>query len=170
LRVLFLLGFLVGVPLVAPAAGHFTHVAGVRQVRQESSWRQVSAVLLQSAPPTYYGYRSVATYWVAGRWRAPSGATRSGMIPTTTGARKGDKVSIWVDPSGRQMAGRPMTLSIVQVRTVMAEVGSAVGLGLALLVLAGLIRLLLNRRRLAHWGIEWACFGPRWSTRRWPGS
>src|SRR5262249_3876623 len=69
----FLLGFLVSAPLIAPAAGHLTHAAGLRQVRQEASWQQVNAVLLQPAPPAYYGYRSVATYWVAGRWRAPSG-------------------------------------------------------------------------------------------------
>jgi CubicO group peptidase (beta-lactamase class C family) len=170
LRLLLLLGFLVGVPLIAPAAGHLTHVTGLREVRQEASWRQVTAVLLQPAPPAYYGYRSVATYWVTGRWQAPSGAVRSGKIPARTGVRKGDKVTIWVDPSGRLVAGHPMTLSMVQVRTVLAEIGSALGLGVALIALAGLVRALLNRRRLAQWGIEWACFGPRWSTRRWPGN
>jgi hypothetical protein len=68
------------------------------------------------------------------------------------------------------MGRRPTTLSAVHVRTFLAEVGSVTGLGLLLLAFAGLVRLLLDRRRLAYWGIEWACFGPRWSTRRWPRS
>jgi hypothetical protein len=92
------------------------------------------------------------------------------MIPMTTAAAKGGRVVIWVDRNGRMTGRRPMTVSMVQARTVLAEVGSVAGLGVALLIVAALIRLLLNRRRLANWGIEWACFGPRWSARRWPRS
>jgi hypothetical protein len=64
----------------------------------------------------------------------------------------------------------PMTVGMVKVRTVLVEFLTIVGVALALLALGGLVRLLLNRRRMAYWGIEWACFGPRWSTRRWPRS
>jgi len=63
-----------------------------------------------------------------------------------------------------------MTMTMVEVRSVLLAVGSVVGLAVALLLLVGLVRALLNRRRIAYWGIEWACFGPRWSTRRWPRS
>jgi hypothetical protein len=63
-----------------------------------------------------------------------------------------------------------MTIGMVRTRSVLLGLGSVVGLALALLLLAGLTRLLLNRRRMLYWGIEWACFGPRWSTRRWPRS
>jgi hypothetical protein len=38
--------------------------------------------------------------------------------------------------------------------------------GIALLIVSGFVRYLLDRRRLAIWGIEWAAFGPRWTTRR----
>ena len=170
LRLVLLIGFLIAMPLIAPAAGHFSYVAGLRQVRQDASWRQVSAVLMQPAPSRYPGYGSLAAYWVAARWRAPSGATKSGLVPITTGAAKGDRVIIWVDRNGRMMGRRPMTRSMVQARAVLAAVGSVAGLGAMLVLAAGLVRLLLNRRRLASWGIEWACFGPRWSTRRWPRS
>jgi hypothetical protein len=61
-----------------------------------------------------------------------------------------------------------MTLGNVRVRSVLMEIGSVVALGIVLLVLACVTRLMLNRRRMLNWGIEWACFGPRWSTRRWP--
>jgi hypothetical protein len=168
LRLLLLVGFVISAALIAPAVGHAAHVAGLRQVRQEASWRRVSAVLLQPAPTRYYGYGTMSTYWIPGHWRAPSGASRSGRIPTTPGAIKGDRVSIWVNRSGRMMGGRPLTASMVHVRTFLAEVGAVAGLGVVLLAFVGGLRLLFNRRRLANWGIEWACFGPRWSTRRWP--
>jgi hypothetical protein len=170
LRIVLLLGFLIGIPVIAPAAGQVMHDASLRQVRKDASWQQVSAVLTQSAPTRYPGYGSLATYWVAATWRAPSGASRSGMVPIANGAAKGDKVSIWIDRNGYMTGRHPVTMSMVQARTILAEIGSVAGFGLALLMVAVMIRLLLNRRRLANWGIEWACFGPRWSARRWPRS
>src|ERR1022692_1850231 len=64
----------------------------------------------------------------------------------------------------------PMTVGMVKVRTALVEFLTVAGVAIVLLALGGLVRLLLNRRRMAYWGIEWACFGPRWSTRRWPRS
>jgi hypothetical protein len=169
-RLILVLAFLVAAPLLAPAAGQLTEASGLRQVHQEASWHQVDAELTRSAPPQYYGYGSMATFWVAARWRTPSGATREGVVPTRTGTQVGTKVSIWVDGAGRATGRRPMTVGMVKIRTVLAEFLTVTGVALALLALGGLVRMLLNRRRMAYWGIEWACFGPRWSTRRWPRS
>ena len=170
LRLAFVLGFLIAAPLIAPATAHQAQAAGLRQVRQEASWRQVSAVLLRPAPPQFYGYGSMADYFVAGRWRSPSGVMRRGMVPARTGQQAGARVSIWVDWDGRMTGRHPTTPGMVQVRTVLTAIGSVAGLGAALFVLAGIVRVLLNRRRMTYWGIEWACFGPRWSARRWPRS
>ena len=169
-RLILVLTFLIAAPLLAPAAGHQTEASGLRQVHHETSWRQVNAVLLRSAPPQYYGYGSMATFWVAARWRAPSGAARPGVNPARTGAQAGTKVSIWVDRAGRVTGRHPMTVGMVKVRTALVEFLTVAGVAIVLLALGGLVRLLLNRRRMAYWGIEWACFGPRWSTRRWPRS
>jgi multisubunit Na+/H+ antiporter MnhG subunit len=169
-RLILILTFLIAAPLLAPAVGHQTEASGLRQVHQEASWRQVNAVLLRSSPPQRYGYGSMATFWVAARWPAPSGATRRGVVPTRSGFRAGTKVSIWIDYAGRLTGRRPLTVGMVKVRTVLVEFLTVIGVALALLALGGLVRLLLNRRRMAYWGIEWACFGPRWSTRRWPRS
>jgi hypothetical protein len=167
-RIVLLLAFLTGAPLLAPATRHLAEVSGLQQVHREASWRQVPAVLQRSAPRRFYGYGTVATFWVPGRWQAPSGQTRHGMVPARTGAAAGGTVRIWVDGAGQVMNRHPTTLGNVQVRSVLLEIGSVVGLGLVLLLLACVTRLMLNRRRMLHWGIEWACFGPRWSTRRWP--
>ena len=168
LRVLLAIGFLVAAPLLAPVVGRITDVAGMKDVRQESSWRQVNAVLLRPAPPRYYGYGSMATYWVPARWRAPSGHTRHGMIPTRTGEPAGSVIGIWVNWSGRPTGRRPMTAAVVRVRSVLVQFLAVACLGALGIVIAGLIKWWLNRRRLAAWGMEWDCVGPRWTARRWP--
>jgi hypothetical protein len=169
-RILLVLAFLVGAPLLGPATHRLADVAGVAQVRREVSWRQVEAVLQRPSPRQFYGYGSLATFWVPGRWRAPSGANRHGLVPAKSGDPAGSKVRVWVDWAGRVTNRHPMTIGMVRTRSVLLGLGSVVGLALALLLLAGLTKLLLNRRRMLYWGIEWACFRPRWSTRRWPRS
>lgn len=61
-----------------------------------------------------------------------------------------------------------MTPAMVGLRSALMEIGTVAALGVALFAVAGLAAILLNRRRMITWGIDWACFGPRWSTRRWP--
>jgi hypothetical protein len=168
LRVLLVLGFVVAVWFAVPVAGRVATADGMRQVRQESSWRQVAAVLLKPAPPRSYGYGSMATYWVPARWHAPSGAIRKGNVPTRTGVQAGSAISIWVNRAGRQTGRRPMTASLVGVRSVLIELLTVASLAAVVAAIAGLIRWLTNRRRIREWGLEWACFGPRWTTRRWP--
>ncbi|MDR2983366.1 MAG: hypothetical protein LBV34_00860 [Nocardiopsaceae bacterium] len=169
-RIVLVLAFLIGAPLLGPATRHLTTVSGFAQVRREVTWRQVEAVLQRPAPRQFYGYGSLSSYWVPGRWQAPDGATKKGLVPARSGSPAGAKVRVWVDWSGRVMNRHPMTVGMVRTRALLLEIGSVVGLALALLLLAGVIRLMLNRRRMLNWGIEWACFGPRWSTRRWPRS
>jgi len=169
-RIALAAAFLAAAPLLAPVVGHLTQVSGMRLVRQESSWRQVNAVLLRPAPQQYYGYGSMTTFWVPARWRAPDGARRTGQVPTRSGTPAGAVVSIWVNRAGRATGRQPMTTGQVELRVVLAEFVTGAALGAVLLALAGALRLLLNRRRMAYWAVEWACFGPRWTTRRRPGS
>lgn len=169
-RIVLILAFLTCAPMLAPATRHLSEASGLQQVHREASWRQVQAVLERSAPRQFYGYGSLATFWVSARWQAPSGQARRGLVQARTGDPAGGRVRIWVDRAGQVMNRRPMTIGAVEVRSVLLEIGSVVGLGLVLLLLACLTRLMLNRRRMMGWGIEWACFGPRWSTRRWPRS
>ena len=170
MRIVLVVAFLVGAPLLGPATRHMADVAGLAQVHSEVSWRQVEAVLERPAPRQFYGYGSLATFWVPGQWQAPSGASRHGLVPAKTGDPAGAKVRVWVDWAGQVMNRHPMTIGMVRSRAMLIEIGSMAGLALVLLLLAGVTRLLLNRRRMLYWGIEWACFGPRWSTRRWPRS
>ena len=169
-RVLLAVAFFIAAPLLAPVVGHLTQVSGMRQVRQQDSWRQVNAVLLRPAPQQVYGYGATTTYWVPARWRAPDGAVRTGQVPVRGGIAAGAVTPIWVTRSGRATGRLPMTAGLVRVRTAFAEFLSVTALATVALVLAGLLRMLLDRRRIAQWGMEWASFGPRWTARRRPGA
>jgi len=168
-RLALAVGFLVAAPLLAPFAGHLTQVTGERVVRQQSSWREVGAVLLRAAPQEAYGYGAMSAYWVPARWRAPDGAVRTGQVPARGGLSVGAVVPIWVDRAGRATGRPPMTVGLVRVRTAFAEFLTVAALAALALLSAGLLRVLLDRRRMAQWGLEWACFGPRWTARRRPG-
>lgn len=164
-RVLLVLAFLIAGPLIAGLAGHLTDTSGLRQVRHEQSWHQVSAVLLRSAPHPYYAYGSMTTYWIPGRWRTPSGRFEVADVPTVAGARAGSVVRFWVDRAGHATGRLPLTRDLVTLRTAAAFMITLIVFGIALLIISGFVRYLLDRRRLAIWGIEWAAFGPRWTTR-----
>jgi hypothetical protein len=164
--IILALAFIACVPLLVPMVGRIARADSLVQVRQESSWRQVNAVLLRHAPNEVYGYNTTGTVWVSGRWRAPSGAVRSGTVPTSVGAPAGTVVKVWVDKAGHLTGGRPLSAGDVGEQVLGIEVLLVIGLAVAAVALGGLARWLANRRRLAYWHTEWACFGPRWSTRR----
>ena len=168
LFVLLALAFAVAAPLIAPLAGHFARAAGQAEIRAQRSWREVNAVLLRHAPPEFYGYDSEMTVWVPGRWRTPSGAPRAGLVPTQAGMPAGAEVPIWVNRAGQLTGKRPMTPTVIGVRVAAVESVAVTCLAVLALLLAWLVRWLTDRRRMAWWGIEWACFGPRWSARHLP--
>jgi hypothetical protein len=164
--ILLALGVLAAAPNIMPMVGHVVRADSLAEVRLESSWREVNAVLLRHAPPQPYGYSANGTVWVSGRWRAPSGRPRVGLVPTEANAPAGTQVKVWVTKGGRLTGTHPLTAGLVGARVVGSEMLVVLGLALTALILGGLLRWLLNRRRMACWGSEWACFGPRWSSRR----
>lgn len=153
-------------PLVLPAAGHMAKAETLAAVRQEKSWQEVKAVLVRRAPDQVYGYSTSGTVWVSGRWRVPGGGVRYGLVPTAIGAPAGTVVPVWVDRDGRLTNGRPLTPGVVGPRVLAVEILAGAGLAATLLVFGCLLRWVTNRRRMTCWGTEWACIGPRWSTRR----
>ena len=163
--VLVLAFFAVG-HTVVPMAGQAARAGAMAEIKQERSWRQVNAVLVRHAPYQIYGYSTSGAVWVPGRWPAPGGRTKYGMVPTALGAPAGTVVKVWVTRTGQLTGNRPMTVGAVAGRVLAIKVLAWVGLAATLLMLAGLVRLLTNRRRMTYWGCEWAAIGPRWSTRR----
>jgi len=166
LWMLLVLAFFAVGPLVVPMAGQAARAGGMAEVKQEQTWHQVNAVLTRHAPYQVYGYNTSGAVWVKGRWRAPSGRTEYGLVPTVVGAPAGTKVRVWVNQAGQLTGTHPLTVGDIGARVIAMKVLAGIGLAATLLVLAFVLRWLANRRRMAYWGCEWATIGPRWSTRR----
>jgi len=163
-----LLVFLVGAPLAWTSAGRWIHRAGLREQHAQQSWHQTPAVLLRDAPPLpSYEFRLSWQNTAAepARWFGPGGQPRSGEVEVPVGSRAGQIVEVWVDDAGR-VTGPPLLGYELTRRVIGAEVLAPVALAVLLFGLAGLVRWVLNRRRLADWEAHWASIGPRWTRHR----
>jgi MFS family permease len=156
--------FLIGAPLLGITAGQVAHQAGLREEQAQQGWREVPATLLHAAPP---GATALVSSLAPARWKIPGGAERTGEIAAPAKAHRGSVVPIWISRQGT-LASQP--LSPWQATSLAWMIGAMAGLGLAaaLALLAALVHLVLNRRRLAAWDADWAATGPRW-TRLDPG-
>jgi hypothetical protein len=160
-----LAAFLIGAPLLAIAAGWWEHgAAAAAEQRAQRSVHLVTAVLLQDVPDIVEGTGA----WDAGalaRWTAPDGKSRVGLVLDVEGTKAGSKLRIWVDGSGRP-TDPPLTRRGVQSRVIAAAALASAGFAVTLLAMAICLRWLLNRRRLAGWGMAWSDIGPRWTRGR----
>ncbi len=159
--------FLAGAPLLALFAWHWADATALRvQQRQQSSWHQVSAVLLANAQPVIdIGYGGMAGPEVPARWTAPDGTARTGDVPAPVSAQAGRTVRIWVAESGA-LTGPPLRPEQATGQAAMASVLAPFVLGTVLICAVSLARYVLNRRRLASWAADWRAAGPRWNSHR----
>ena len=160
-----LAGFLAGAPLASVAAGRWVQHGGLLEQRAQQSWHQVPAVLLKTAPVqrTLYLRASLDTEVLAlAAWTGPGGRHVTGKVPVAPGTLAGRRLQVWVDRSG-QPTGSPLPNSELVRRVLGAQILAPVGLAVLLLGVGGVIRLLMNRRRLAAWETGWAYTGPRWT-------
>jgi hypothetical protein len=158
-------GFLLGAPLLALGGAQAAKAAAVSAQRQEKSWRQVSAVLQESGGA---GVTAAAgdgnVVWVAARWPAPDGGTRTGVIAVNQNSRAGERVPIWVTPSGEQ-TNPPLSGAEVGNREVLGASIAVLGLAVVIGATAVVIRLASNRRRMEAWAADWTAASARWTSR-----
>jgi hypothetical protein len=160
--------FLIGAPLSSAAAGNWAQHGGMLEQRAQRSWHQVPAVLIQGAPRL--SNFDVRTTWslqvpALARWAGPGGQQRVGRVPVAPGTPAGRTVEVWVDGSGRP-TGAPLLHAALVRREISAAALAPVVLAIVLLAVGLLVRLLMNRRRLAAWETGWASIGPRWTRHR----
>lgn len=158
--------FLIGAPFLVAGAGHLARAAGLRALRTQATWSQVSATVPR-APPNQSDQLSgqLDTVLLQARWTAPDGQPRSGLIPTSQGVAVGNSARIWVSRSG-SLTGAPRERSELLGWTPIAEVGTAIVLAFIFFLAVRLQRWLFERRRLACWHRAWRAQGPRWTGRR----
>jgi hypothetical protein len=159
-----ILVFLVGAPILVAGAGHLARAAGLRALRTQATWSQVTATLPRAAPSQSDGGQ-LDTVLLEGRWTAPDGQPRSGLIAVSLGVAVGNTTRIWVSRSG-SLTGGPRGRSELLGWTPIAEVGTALVLAFICFLAVRLQRWLFERRRLACWHRAWRAQGPRWSGRR----
>jgi len=158
--------FFIAAPLLAVFAAGVVGTAGIREMHTEASWRAVPAVLTEGAATGAIGLDGDwNTAWVKAQWTAPDGAHKDGLVAVALNARAGQRVTVWVTPTG-QLTHQPLTRDEVAERTVMAAVAAPAGLALLLTIAIGTARVMANRRRMACWAREWEATGPRWSSLR----
>lgn len=125
------------------------------------------AVLTQNGP---YNDGLTGAGEAAARWRAPDGQLRSGLLNTVAApgiwdARAGARVPVWLNDSG-QLVNPPLAKTQVLFTAIIMAVAVGCGAGTVLLLCYWLLRVLIDRRRLAGWEQAWALTGPRWTSRR----
>jgi hypothetical protein len=155
--------FLVAV-VIAGIFGTHTYQA---QRAAAASLRPAAALLLQVGPAAD-GWGPVRL--AEARWHLPEGGELSGVLTTATapglaGASAGDRISVWLDHSGQPTAPPPGQ-DIMIIHALIVGAGVAVSAGMALLLVYGLSRVALDRRRLGAWESAWERTGPSWTTRR----
>lgn len=156
---------LVGAPLAGVAAGAAVDHMGLRAERADAhTLRQVTATLVAGSKKTT-GLYGDTVYWAPARWRAPDGATSSGILQgVPADAAIGAHLRIWVDPKGRQ-TDPPRTHEETIVGASVAAITIPM---IAILVVAYLysgVLALLDRGRMRRWAREWAATEPGWSGR-----
>ncbi len=157
---------LLAAPLLAVWAVRLVGAAGIREQQSEQGWKQVPAVLKQSAATGSVGLDGDwDAAWVTARWIAPDGATRTGLVAVPLNALSGQRVQVWVTRAGA-LAHQPLTSFDLTERRMATAVAVPVATIVLLLVTARLVRAVANRRRMVGWARAWEATGPRWTSLR----
>ena len=168
IRLATMILLLAAVPLAVIAVGRQADHLALRQAHaQQAAEHQVTAVLLQQAPPTRIPdpYTSVQMTTALARWQPPGQLPRSGQVPAPAGAGPGSTVSVWLDASGA-VTSPPPDHRMIAAAVVIAAVWTCLITSLLVLGSSGLARRVLDRQRLRAWDAEWRATGPRWSGHR----
>ncbi|MFF8968978.1 hypothetical protein [Streptomyces sp. NPDC014995] len=134
--------------------------------RQRVQNRQVSAVLVEDAKDRVAA-RATTDHrvWATVRWTAPDGRTYTDEVRVAPKAPSGSTVPVWTDGKGRVTA-EPLTEVESRLHAVSGGVLAAAAAGGTVLGLVWVVRLGLERRRLAQWAAEWERIDSRrgWQT------
>jgi hypothetical protein len=150
---ILLLGCVVPVALAVGAAVH-RHDAAIPPAFR------VSATIVRDAPATV-GYGSQPTYVAASAsWRTGDGARHAGAVSVLPPARRGERVTMFVDRAGRP-TDPPLTAGVILIEQI-AAVTTVMSLSTILLgSLLFLVHRWLNAVRFARWDRDWLLFSFR---------
>ena len=159
---------LAAVPLAMITAGRQAdHLALSHVHAQQAADHQVTAVLLQQAPPTGVPdpYNPIQMATVLARWQPPGQVPRTGQVPAPACAGPGEHRVVWLNASGAVISPPPDHQMIART-VVIAAIWTGLITILLVLGASALTRRVLDRQRIRAWDAEWRATGPRWSGHR----
>jgi len=152
--------FLIAGPLAAVISSRLAYGASLREMRTERSWREVTATLLQNAGHSS-DRGSNGAPGARASWPAPDGQPRRGIITVDASAKAGQHVAIWVDGAGRQTMS-PMSKTSAALSAATLGLAALGVLAHVLMLVGWIVRVAMNRHRLADWETEWRTVEPHW--------
>ncbi|MEV3912237.1 Rv1733c family protein [Streptomyces canus] len=150
-----------GLPAAAVSAGLTAYEASMGTVRSQAAERHQVTARLTAGVQSDEGW---AKRPAQVRWTDTNGVVRTGAALVKPGTPKGATVRVWVTREGTVTSPPTSTLNATSrgwMVGAMAAFGVAAG---SYAALAGM-RLVLDRRRYAHWDAEWDLVEPQWSAR-----
>ena len=155
--------FLALCPLVAAISTMWVRADNAAVQRAAASWTKVPGVLQATVPgpeQTDHGANTWLT-WTPATW-TEHGKQVTGDVPAPAGSRAGARVTVLLGQAGRVEAP-PLTAAQVRTQADTATVMTLPAVAVLLAIVAGLVRRVLDRRRLALWETGWLTVGPRWT-------
>lgn len=131
----------------AAAGAVSAHAMDTGTARDQAERRQVSAVLLETAPTGVRDPSTGATYdhvWAKVRWTDRDGTVRTDSASVKTGAKVGTAVSVWTD-GHEQLVSAPIGPAEAAARVVLTGTGVASAGGLMILAGGHAVRLRIER-------------------------
>jgi hypothetical protein len=98
--------------------------------------------------------------WAHVRWAAADGATRTGVARVDSATKAGGTTRVWLDAKGN-LVPEPATADEARLQGAVLGSATALGAGVAVILLGGLTRARLDRRRQDQWDMEWALIDPQ---------
>lgn len=154
-------------PFVAQVVSHAAYEGALRtQQAQLATRHQVRAVLTQAAGRTDSADALSAYVPVHATWTSVTGVRGAGLVMAAPGSPKGAAVTVWSDATGH-LVSPPLLTSQVAGQADLAGAGAIAGMGALYLGEAAVVRLMVNRRRMADWDADWAVTARVWNRQRW---
>jgi hypothetical protein len=168
LLIVVVLGLLIALPLAALVGTNTYRGQFAISVEQQASRHLTTATLVEDAPTPVpategvYLSANTGTTGVLARWALPGGAERIGTVAANPGTAAGTEVPVWLSAAGDAVPA-PMTTSDAATTSVLAGIFSWLVIALGLAAVYWTTRLIMDRRRAAHWDREWQHVGNRWA-------
>lgn len=149
--------WLLSLPIIATVASAEWTTIETRVVANQSTDVAVVAVLQADAPSLAAAESrsgSPVSPTAPATWLGRDGQPANGMVTVPTGARTGERVTIWLDATGA-VVDRPMTTQVAAGLLVLAALGGWLGLGLLFAGVRWTARIMADRHHSRLWEQDW---------------